>query len=299
MGVVAAMIFVLDVVVAAAIGNASAAPSFRRGGRFVAAGGLVRPLPYSPAPADPRFATTTTTAVSRPARSVAPATAATTPVAPMPGAAVTALPGVGTYKYAVTGTESATGFGSRAFPADATMSVHHADGLQPNELVADLTLSSDHQEREILQYGDDAVGFSFEGGKVTFGSASQTSEATYDPVMAQVLLINGTERRGTSKAESADGSVNRVEDWTVTRSGTERLTIAGASVDTVVFRIHRQTHPGSADQLTRDRTYWYDPARHLWVKWSETMHGERKMFGLTFTYDNNYTATLTGFTPAG
>jgi hypothetical protein len=32
--------------------------------------------------------------------------------------------------------------------------------------------------------------------------------------------------------------------------------------------------------------------RKLWVKWHETMHGARKMFGFTFSYDNDYTATL-------
>jgi hypothetical protein len=43
------------------------------------------------------------------------------------------------------------------------------------------------------------------------------------------------------------------------------------------------------------RTYWFDPARALWVKFTETTHGERKLFTGTLTYDNRITATLVDF----
>lgn len=280
------------------VAGAGRAPSFRRGGKFAGAAGP-RPFPYTPAPADPAFATTTstpsgaTTVVASAARPAASGPAAAGSRSTPAAAASSSLPALASYRYSVTGTESATGFGSRSFPSTATMRVHAGPGLAANEVVFDLTLSSQHEEREIVAFDRDAASFTFEGGSVTFGSATQTSQATYDPSMTQVLLDTSRSRSGSSTARNGDGSVSRIEDWTVTRGDDATVVIAGQSIRTEVFTIHRQTRPGSADQLTRSRTYWYDPSRHLWVKWEETMHGARKMFGLTFTYDNHYVATLT------
>ena len=51
------------------------------------------------------------------------------------------------------------------------------------------------------------------------------------------------------------------------------------------------------DQGFRNRTYWFDPARHMWVKFVEVFHGERHTAGFSFTYDSNLTAVLASFTP--
>ncbi|MBV9253084.1 MAG: hypothetical protein JO054_02535, partial [Actinobacteria bacterium] len=56
------------------------------------------------------------------------------------------------------------------------------------------------------------------------------------------------------------------------------------------------SRPGSSQSVTRSRTYWFDPARHLWVKYTEKMHGQQSFGGITFTYDDNLTATLRSFT---
>ncbi len=56
------------------------------------------------------------------------------------------------------------------------------------------------------------------------------------------------------------------------------------------------TPAGSAEEVDRFRRYWYDPALGTWVRWTERFHGARQLL-LTFTYDADYTATLTGFSP--
>jgi hypothetical protein len=58
--------------------------------------------------------------------------------------------------------------------------------------------------------------------------------------------------------------------------------------------VQRNSEPGSSDEVNRFRRYWYDPTRALWVRWHEVFHGSRDMFGLTFSYDTDYTATLQG-----
>lgn len=60
--------------------------------------------------------------------------------------------------------------------------------------------------------------------------------------------------------------------------------------------MNTKTRPGPADQVARQRVYWYDPGRALWVKCTETTHGSRKVLGGSFTYDSQLTATLIGFT---
>ena len=294
-GAAAVALLVLDVLAAYQIHRSERPPSFAKGGRFENATAN-RPVPYSPAPEDPAFATTTTLALATTTvRGTLPPTTSGPTKATVLAPAST--PALGTYHYAVAGVESASGFGQRRLPATLTLVAHRATGLAADEVVFDLTLSAQHEEREIVAYLADQVAFSFEGGSVTFGSATQTSQAGYDPVMPQVLL-KGTSKSGTSEAKSAGGTTTRVEDWSVTRVGDETVLVNGAPVRTQVFDIQRRTRPGSADQLTRGRRYWFDPARHLWVKWHETMHGWRRVFGLKFSYDNDYTATLADFTPA-
>ena len=209
-------------------------------------------------------------------------------------------PALGTYTYALKGSESATGFGSRQYPLEMTIAAHAAPGAAKDQAVLDLFFSSQHQERDIVAYRGDSIAFTFEGGSITFGPATQTSEADYVPAMTQIPLPlrAGDKRTGTTEAKAKNGTVARVEDWTVRVVGQETLAIAGKSIPTWVVTTERKSRPGSADQATRSRTYWYDPARRLWVKWKEKMHGERKTVGFTLTYDTNYEAVLARFAAA-
>jgi hypothetical protein len=205
-----------------------------------------------------------------------------------------AVPAVGTYVYDVAGSERATGFGSRSYPSTMTFDVHTSPDT-PGEAVVDLRFSQDHEEREILQRNADGLAFAFEGGSITFGPGTQTSEADYDPPMLQIptTLAPGATISGSSAAKNTDGSTSRVEDCTVSVIGQETIDIGGTAVDTWVVDVQRTTQPGSSDQVNRYRRYWYDPSRALWVRWHEIFHGSRDFGAISFTYDTDYTATLT------
>jgi len=225
------------------------------------------------------------------------ATSTTVPTATGTSATHSGPLALGTYAYALKGSESATGFGTRQYPSEMTITARTAPGVAKDQAVLDLFFSSQHQERDIVAYGGDSIAFTFEGGSITFGPSTQTSEADYVPAMTQIPLPlrAGDRRTGTAQAKAKNGTVSRVEDWTVTVVGQETLTIAGKSVATWVVTTERKTRPGSADQATRSRTYWYDPARRMWVKWKEKMHSEHKV-GINVTYDTTYEAVLTRFT---
>lgn len=289
-------------------------PSFDRGGPFAAsalptAGSMGRPYPYGnaipeppaaePSPAvAPTTAPPTATPQNTPA-TTAPATSATTrPTATSPPVAPV-LPTGGTYAYAVSGSEQSTGFGSRTLPGTATIVVHGDPSVGSDELVHDLRLSGQHEEREVIRYSSKGLAFTFEGGSITFPPVTQTSQASYQPEMVHVPwpLTAGTSVSGSSAAREGSGATSRTERWTTRVVGRETITVLGQARDTWVVEIQRNTEPGSAEQVDRWRRYWYDPALGIWVKWQERFHAQRNLL-LTFSYDATYTAQLTSFTPA-
>lgn len=239
--------------------------------------------------------TTTTRAPSGPApTATAPATP-NTPAQPAgPG-----RPAAGTYTWTVDGTEGASFVGSRKFPEKMAMVVHGGAGLKPDQLVFDLTYSDKHAEREIVGFRNDGIYFDFEGGSVTFGPRTETSQADYDPPILQIPspLQPGLSRSGVTKATGADGKVSRTEDWKTTVIGQESVSVGGATINAWKIEVQRKFRPGTADQGFRNRTLWFDPARSIWVKFTEVFHGERHTAGFSFTYDSNVTATLASFTP--
>jgi hypothetical protein len=314
-------------------------PSFRRGGQFAIAGPPVSTTSStaaatgdtattaspattatSAAAATATSATTATTArkaagagptaTSGPAATVTtrapsgpvPTTKPSGPAAPPPAAGAPSAPGkpaVGTYTWTVDGTEGASFVGTRRYPDKMTMVVHGGNDVRPDQVVADMSYSDKHAEREIIGVRGDGVYFDFEGGSITFGPRTETSQADYDPPIAQIPfpLQAGVSRTGVSKAKAADGSVSRTEDWKATVVGQEPVTVAGATVNAWKVEVERKFRPGSSDQGFRNRTYWFDPARNLWVKFVEVFHGERHQVGFSFTYDSNLTAVLSSFTP--
>lgn len=276
-------------------------PSFRRGGVFRGAHEVAMPGVTSTLTPD-----TTTPPPTRPGASPSPVarpgrTPAGSTDAPVVGSAssadpvpVPAPPGHGTYTYAVDGWEEATGFGRRDYPEAMTL-VAHGDGqIADDEVVFDLEFSAQHEEREIVAYRADGVSLTFEGGSVTFGPTTQTSEADYRPPMTQVPLPSeiGGRRTGRTEAVEGDGDVVRVEEWTAEVTGRETIDVAGAPADTWVVRVDRTTTPESSETVDRHRVYWYEPARRIWVRWTEDLHAERDLGPFTFTYDTEYTATL-------
>jgi hypothetical protein len=284
-------------------------PSFRKGGRFlqalggqpeqaVAQGDGTTTTTTASAAAPDSSSTTggrTTTTRARTATANAALSGSSVPVtgaAPPPST----MPAPGTYTWSVSGTESASGFGSRDFPPTMTMVAHRDPGLKPEEIVLDSTYSSSHSEREIVGFEGDGVYFDFEGGQVRFGPSAQTNQGDYRPPMLQVPLplSAGVTRTGTTQVLASDGSVQRSENWTVKVVDLETIQAGGTSVPTWKITVDRHGSGGN-QSVDRSRVLWYDPARHLWVKYTEKMHGQQN-YGITFTYDENVTATLQAFT---
>lgn len=277
-------------------------PAFARGGTF--AGELTDPA------ADDEIALTSPT----PAGGTAPLTRSSATIkAPSTAtpevnftAGGTRFPTLGRYVFRVDGYEQASGFGRRNYPAEMTATVHRSQpadpsvpGIKDDEVIVDLYFSDDHEEREILAYRSPGVLFTYEAGSISYGF-TQTSEATYDPPMLQIPapLAVGETRSGTTQAKDPDGTVTRTEDWTVRVVGTEQLQILGEPVETWIVEIKRQSRPGSDEEVTRSRTYWFDPQRALWVKWHERMQGSQDFGPGTFTYTTEFTATLERVAPA-
>jgi hypothetical protein len=258
-----------------------------------------KPEQTSTTTATPRAARATTT--TRAASGPGPAPAPTSPSNPSAPAPPTGLgkPALGTYTYAVDGTEQAPFVGARKYPNQMTTVVHAGGGVEADQLIFDITYSDNHVEREIVGFRNDGIYFDFEGGSITFGPRTETSQADYDPPILQIPLPlqPGLSRTGVTQAKGADGKMSRTEDWKTTVLGQEALTIGGATVNAWKVEVQRKFRPGSADQGFRNRTYWFDPARRIWVKYTEVFHGERRTAGFSFTYDSNLTAVLSGFTP--
>lgn len=298
-------------------------PSFAQGGEFLealpAAGRDGRPYPYGDTSSSTTGAAPTTAAAPSttpgsgggppgstgraigPSSTEAPVPAESGPPAsasPAMPRATAPVPATGVYTYAVAGHEAASGFGSRGFPASATVVVHGDPSIPTGSLVHDLHLSDQHEEREIVAYGADGAAFLYEAGSVTFGPGTQTSQGGYEPPMVQIPwpLADGASVSGTSAAKDGNGNVSRTEQWTTTVVGREVLDVLGAPHETWVVDSQRNTTGGGSETVDRHRRYWYDPQLGTWVQWTERFHGERAMF-VTFTYDSEYTATLTAFTP--
>jgi hypothetical protein len=311
-GVLAAVVLLVGVAAAYQLGvRGHRPPRFREGGDFLTSKEIPVPgqdgVPYpygdasattAPGTSTPSTATSAAAPVARPSTSVtAGSTSAATPN-PDTALVTPTRPAAGTYTYALSGTEGATGFGSRSYPAAATDVVHPDPSVRSDELVHDLRLSDQHEEREVVRYSPQGLAFSFEGGSITFGPGTQTSQATYSPLMVQIPfpLRAGAQASGSSAARSSS-STERVERWTAKVVGQQVLDVLGQQHTTWVVDVQRTTTSQGAEQVDRFRRYWYDPALGVWVRWTERFHGSRDLL-IDFTYDTTYTASLTGFAPA-
>jgi hypothetical protein len=259
LGAAVAVVLALDGLALVQAGRSRDAPTFSQGGAFLA-------------PPDGTTTTTPPTTSDVPSTSVPiEASSTTTPTtdgAPEPTTTVTAPPEAGfkpptpgTYVYAVTGTETASVVGSRPFAPRMTMVVHGAPGLGSGQVVMDYSFSAEHEERDIAHYGSDGVSLVHEGGSITFGLVTESSDVSLDPPMGLVPfpLVVGTARSGTSTARSSAGAVARVDDWETRAVGTETVVAAGRPVETAGSAIlpeepprRRGGHPAN-DALDRSR----------------------------------------------
>jgi hypothetical protein len=288
-------------------------PSFAVGGEFAdpddfpVPGVEGRGYPYgnvldsATVPAAPAGTVATSSPVADTTATTASASATTTtPVTTVePDLSTPRLPAPGTYSYALEGTEGATGFGSRSFPAQGTVVVHGDPSVRADELVHDVRLSGQHEERQIVRYTPEGIAFSFEGGSITFGPGTQTSQGHYDPLMVQIPfpLAAGATASASSAARTGRGATSRVETWTSKVVGQEQIDVLGRTRLTWVIDLQRTTAPGAAEEVDRFRRYWYDPDLGVWVQWTERFHGARDLL-VDFTYDADYTARLVSFEAA-
>jgi hypothetical protein len=239
---------------------------------------------------------TTTTATTRAPGAAGAATATTTTV-PMNAAGVTPA-ATGTYTYAVFGNEVATGFGLRSLPPRMTIKVHGAAGVDARtRAVFDLSFSSTHTEREVVQWGSDGVTWVDETVQVVFGASTQTLQGTDTPPMLQIpaQLVAGKVVTGASSVLSG-GTLERVEDWNVAVVGAETISVAGQPVRTMKVQVDRLTRPGASVAVARTTTFWYSPTTRMWIKFSEHIHTQPVGDGLA--YDVTFTATQIGFSPS-
>ena len=279
--------------------RASRPPTFARGGTYGAqptpspsvpappAGPSPSPAPSAQPSAPPAPQAPTSPSPRAVPRSTAPAPV---PAQPSPTPPALGVPAEGVYRYKLEGSESAAGIFQRPFPATATVAVHDrrqtADGT---ELTFDITyIPREHEERLIVAYGPKGVGTTFEAGSIVFLSLlSQVSQANYAPSILRNPFPSQAAWSGLSEArDPSSGAVSRTERYDGTFVGRETVEAGGRSVETLVYE-WRSTFTGS-EKGTRVKRYWLDPARGLWVKWTEKIHGERG----PLAYDEQATLTL-------
>ena len=289
------LLLVLDGLAAVQIARSRRPPSFDRGGSFRRAlaadddaGGRTTTAPA-----------TVTTATAAPP-TTAPATTTTASPTASPAVATTAprtgpgRPPSGVYVYAVEGSESATGIGSRSLGPDLNVVAHTGGGTGADEVVFDYEYSRQHEEREILAYRPDGVLLTYEGGSLTFGPMTETSATSLDPPMTLVPapLEPGRRAGGTSTARASDGSAVRVEDWSSEVVRREMVAGPAGPVDAWVVAFRRTSREGTRERVRQTFTWWFDADRSLPVRWEESLEAERDR-GVTLRYDFRAVATLT------
>lgn len=199
-------------------------------------------------------------------------------------------PAEGVYHYRLEGSESVAGIFSRPFPSSATVSIHdRRQTAAGTEVTLDVTyIPHGHEGRVIASYGPDGMRTTFEGGSIVFLSLlSQVSQSNYTPSVVTCPYPSRAAWSGSSDAhDPSSGVVSRTEHYEGTFAGTETVDAGGRTVDTLVYE-WRSTFTGS-ERGTRTVRYWLDPARGLWVRWTEKIHGERG----PIVYDDEATLML-------
>jgi hypothetical protein len=212
--------------------------------------------------------------------------------------ATVAPPRLGTYTYAVDGTEAMAGAGSRKLPPSMRLGASRPTDAAADEVVFDLNFSDQHTEREIVAFRSDRIAVRHESINVVFGLRKRSTQFGYSPAVgrAVVPLASSASRSGASTATDGSGTTMRTEDWKATDVAKRSLTVAGSTVEVWEISTERTSRPGAVEQFHETRRAWFDPARRMFVKWESHVHTERTS-GVSSAYDLNYTATFTTYTP--
>jgi hypothetical protein len=250
-------------------------------------------------PGDPSASTTTSAAPAGPsttARAGGPATtrapAATTPPVTAPPGPVALTPAVpGTYRYATSGGLTYTG-GSGTFPAVTTNRIDPPAGTRQHS-TRDLKDASGNGSvvEYTFDYRPDGVYLvSLRLSAVVAGS-SYPQELT--PPAPLLFLATGA-AQGASRTLTIPLGTAGSATVVVDVLGTERVTVAGQGIDTLVVRSAATLPPGDITG-TQSLVVNIDPGTRLWVK--ERGVGDASGFGGAFSAHTQYEATLQSLTP--
>jgi len=232
------------------------------------------------------------------ATTAAPPAATAPPATPAPGPVAFAPPAPGTYRYATSGQTTVTGvpfpIAPIPFPPVTTNGIDPAAGTRQHMR---RNLQDAAGNGSLVDYIFDyrADGIYLESLKFTVTISGQSNVQDLTPPAPLLFLATGA-GPGASRTLSipvGSGSARVVVD--VPR--TERVTIGGQGIDTLVVRSVATLPPGDVTG-TQTLTVNLDPGSRLWVKESGVGDGTAVVAGVgTIRVQSQYAATLQSLTP--
>lgn len=233
----------------------------------------------------PRGATSTTSRATT--TTVRPATTTTVPTA----AASKALtpPAPGTYRY---NTSGVTMFGPTPlqFPAVSTLVVDPASGTVQHS-TRDLRDANGTGPLTELTLDYRAAGVYLVALKVTVGISGISQSQDFRPRSPVLLLATGAGPGAHTEADLPGGTGAKL---VVDVTGTEKVTVAGQALDTLVMRAAVTLAPGDISG-SQTLTVNVDRTSRLWVKEHSVL--DASAGGGLFTLRSEYTANIQRLTP--
>ena len=237
------------------------------------------------------------TTAEAPSATTAPAATAP-PATPAPGPVALTPPAPGTYRYATSGQTTVTGapipIPPIPYPPLTTNAVDPAAGTRQH-MRRNLVDGAGNGSTVDYIFDYRADGIYLESLKFTFMFSGQSNVQDLTPPTPLLFLAAGA-GPGASRTLNVPvgtGSARVVVDVT----GTERVTIGGRGIDTLVVRSVATLPPGDITG-TQTLTVNLDPASRLWLKESGVGDGTAVVAGVgTLRVQSNYAALIESLTP--
>ena len=229
------------------------------------------------------------TSTTGPATTTTARPATTTTVAAPAGAKALTPPAPGTYRY---GTSGVTTFGltSLPFPAVTTLVVDPASGTVQHS-TRDLRDTAGNGPATEFTLDYRAAGVYLVALKVTVGVSGVSQSQDFRPTSPVLLLATGAGPGAHTEADLPGATGAKL---VVDVTGTEKLTVAGQSLDTLVMRAAVTLAPGDVTG-SQTLTVNVDRTSRLWVKERSVL--DASAGGGLFTLHSDYTANIQRLTP--
>jgi hypothetical protein len=264
---------------------------YARGGDLFAAVPTATPRPVvgasgTPAPTATSRASASPTALPRVDVTSFPTPVPTvTPVASTAPTALLAVPRIGTYQLAVSGSEKVkfgvVSFCNQTLPTRTHLVVSKAAGESATSYDFDIPYfpgnSGQHDERHIYRYTPTGTFLDYEIATVTCQGVRQSSSTSFAPPQLRARLPLTVGASWTNHGGDAD----RTESSSSKVARTETLTVGGQRVPTYV--LDTTTSFTGSESGSRTQTWWYSPAWAMPVKWTEQINGQRS--GASYSED--------------